>query len=350
MTIGSVPVSAPLLGLIATAAFTTVIWITLGVLGAIPVSAQSAEVQLSMTVEKADKAESEHINVGDPFIITLSATYLSDHFVIFPRVPDQWGDEFEVRNQNSIPATQNDDGTVTSSIQIEAVLFSTGQIPTPELSVAIRKPDGDIINRPVNPIDVTVSRVLPEDNDSELIDIKPQAELPVPLDPLGALRDREGLAVLAVFAGMGLAALAVYLWNLMRAPVYPVLSTPAETALAELDRIAALPLVSGANFKDRYTLVSDCLRSYLWGQFSVPALELTTHQTIRSLESSDNADSGSKVLRHILEECDLVKFARFLPDAEDAHRVIERSRDYIRQTGAVKTPENESVAVGAEPA
>ena len=347
MTVRSVPFTTPLRGPISTAAFTVAIWITLGFFSAIPISAQSTPVQLSMTVEKADKAESEDINVGDPFVITLSATYPPDHFVIFPQVPDQWGDEFEVRSQSSRPATQNDDGTITSSIQIEAVLFSTGQIPTPELSVAIRKPDGEIINRPVNPIDVIVSRVLPEDSESDLIDIKPQAEFPVPPDPLGLLRDREGLAALAVLAGVGLAALAVYLWGRMRAPIYPDLSTPAETALAELDRIAALPLVSDADFKDRYTLVSDCLRNYLWEQFSVPAPELTTRQTTKSMETTEIADSESTALRHILEECDLVKFARFLPDAEDARRVIERSREYIRYTGAVSTPEAEPVAVGA---
>lgn len=350
MTVRSVKATAPLLGLISTVAFTIAIWIVLGVRGALPISAQSAPVELSMTVEKVDKAESEDIYVGDPFIITLSATYPPDHFVIFPQVPSQWGDEFEVRSQSSQPTTQNEDGTNTSSIQIEAVLFSTGDIPTPELSVAIHKPDGEIINRPVKPIDVAVARFLPEGDGNELKDIKPQAELPVPLDPLSALRDREGLAILAVLGGVGLAALAVYLWGFMRAPVYPDLSTPAETAIAELDRIAALPLESDSDFKERYTLVSDCLRNYLWGQFSFPALELTTRQIMRSIESSDVSTSERDNLARILDECDLVKFARFLPDEDDAIGIIERSKDFIRATGAVSTPEQEPVAVGAETA
>lgn len=350
MTVRSVKAAAPLLGLVSTVAFTVAVWIALGVHGALPVSAQSVPVELNMTVEKVDKSESEDIYVGDLFIITLSATYPPDHFVIFPRVPSRWGDEFEVRSQSSQPTTQNDDGAITSSIQIVAALFSTGDIPTPELSVAIRKPDGEIVNRPVKPIDVAVARLLPEGDDNELKDIKPQAELPVPLDPLSALRDREGLAILAVLGGVGLAALAVYLWGLMRAPVYPDLSTPAETALAELDRIAALPLESDSDFKERYTLVSDCLRNYLWGQFSFPALELTTRQIMRSIESSDVSTSERDDLARILDECDLVKFARFLPDADDAIGVIERSRDFIRQTGAVSTSEREPVAVGAEPA
>ena len=350
MTVRSVSATAPLLGLISTVALTVAIWMTLGVHSALPISAQSSPVELNMTVEKKDKTDTEVIYVGDPFTITLSATYPPDHFVIFPQVPSQWGDEFEVVGQSSQPTTENEDGTITSSIQIAAVLFSTGDIPTPELSVAIRKPDGEIINRPVKPIDVAVGRFLPEGEDNELMDIKPQAELPVPPDPLSALRDREGLAILAVLGGVGLAALAVYLWGLIRTPAYPDPGTPAETAIAELDRILALPMESDPDFKERYTLVSDCLRNYLWGQFSVPAPELTTRQTVRSIVSSDIAYSEGNALRQILEECDLVKFARFLPDADDAHRIIERSREFIHQTGAVPIPEREPVAAGAEPA
>ena len=335
------------LGSLPTAVFTLAIWLMLSNHNALPISAQSAPVELSMTVEKT---ESEDIYVGDPFNITLSATYPPDHFVIFPQVPTQWGGEFEVRNQSSQPTTQNEDGTITSSIQIEAVLFSTGDIPTPELSVAIRKPDGEIINRPVRPIDVTVAKLLPEGNDRELRDIKPQAELPVPLDLLSVFRDRNGLITLTSVVGIGLAALAVYLWSSMRSPAYPPLSTPAETALSELDRIAALPLESDSDFKERYTLVSGCLRNYLWSQFGVPAPELTTQQTMRSIESSDIRTSERDNLTLILDECDLVKFARFLPDADDAGRIIERSREFVHQTGAVSAPEQGPVAIGAEPA
>ena len=162
MTARSVAATAPLLAHASTVALTIAIWTALAIHGALPISAQSAPVELSMTVEKMNKADTENIYVGDSFIITLSATYPPDHFVIFPRVPPRWGEEFEVRGQSSQPTTQNEDGTTTSSIQIEAVLFSTGNIPTPELSVAILKPDGEIVNRPVKPIDVTVARFLPE--------------------------------------------------------------------------------------------------------------------------------------------------------------------------------------------
>ena len=340
--------SAGVRGSLLTVGFTLTIWLALASLGVLPVWAQSAPVELRMKVEKVDKVESEDINVGDPFTITLSATYPPDHFVIFPQVPSEWG-EFEVRNQTSVPTEQNEDGTVTSSIQIEAVLFDTGDIPTPELSVAIRKPDGEVIYRPVKPIDVTIGESLGDD-DNELKDIKPQAKLTVPLDPLSVARDNPRLAMLTLAGGIGLSALVILLWRRRQFSAIPVPGTPAEIALRELDRIASIPLVSDSDFKERYTLVSDCVRHYLWSQFGLPAPELTTRQTLRNLDSPQFSDTQTDEIAALLEECDLVKFARFLPGDEDANRIIERSREFVRDTGIVPDPVSDPVVVGAESA
>ena len=329
------------LRIILAVASTLAIWLALSAYAILPVAAQSSLVELNM------KVEPETIYVGDPFTITLSATYPSDHFVIFPQVPSEWG-EFEVRSQTSAPTIENDDGALTSSIQIEAVLFSTGDIPTPELSVAIRKPDGEIINRPASPIDVRVESV--SGNDDQLRDIKPQAELPIPFNPLSIVEGREGLVTLTAASALGLAILAIYLWRRRQAYVQPDPGTPAEIALRELDRIASLPLESDSDFKERYTLVSDCLRIYLWSQFGVPAPELTTHQTLRSLESVEIKASDTADLAQILDECDLVKFARLLPDADSANLIIERAREFARRSGVVPTTEQGAVAVGAEAA
>ncbi len=315
--------------------------LALFIFGALPILAQSSPVELTM------KVEPETIYVGDPFTITLSATYPGDHFVIFPQLESNWG-EFEVRDQTSVPTVDNGDGTLTSSILIEAALFSIGDIPTPELSVAIRKPDGEIINRPVHPIDVSVESV--SGDDDELKDIKPQAELSVPPDPLSFAQERPGLTAGTLAGGVGLAILAFYLWRRRLYPALPDPGTPAEIALRELDRIASLPLRSDADFKERYTLVSDCLRVYLWNQFGVPAPELTTRQILRSLESVEIKASDADDLTRILEECDLVKFARFLPDEDDASLIIERSREFARRTGIVPAAEQGAVAVGAQSA
>ncbi len=325
-------------------------WLTFSILGALPISAQSAQVELRMAVEP------DTIYIGDPFTITLTATYPQDHFVVFPKVDRKWSnanDEnapvFEVRNQISLPTVENGDGTLTSSIQIEAVLFATGDIPTPELSVAIRKPDGEIINRPARPIEVSVTP-LELREDEELKDIEPQAVLPVPPDPISFVQERSGLVIFTAFGALGLAILALYLWQRRLSSTRPDPGAPAEIALRELDRIASMPLESESDFKERYTLVSECLRNYLLSRFYVPAPELTTRQTVEELELSGRLDSAIYPLEGILEECDLVKFARFLPKRDDAVSVIEQSREFVRTTGVVPANEPSGAATGAETA
>ena len=338
------PVLIPIAAILATVAA----WLTFSMLGALPISAQSTQVELRMTVEP------DTIYIGDPFIITLTATYPQDHFVVFPRVDPEWrnpNDEsspvFEVRNQVSLPTVENDNGTLTSSIQIEAVLFTTGDIPTPELSVAIRKPDGEIINRPVRPIEVSVTPLELEEGE-ELKDIEPQAMLPVPPDPISFVQERSGLVILTAFGALGLAILALYFWQRRLSAGRTVPSAPAEVALRELDRIAAMPLESQSDFKERYTLVSDCLRNYLFSRYYVPAPELTTRQTLEEFELSGRLGSDIAPLEGILEESDLVKFARFIPTRDDAVGIVERSRDFVRATGVVPTNEPSVVAAGGE--
>ncbi|MXY20721.1 MAG: hypothetical protein F4Y49_05230 [Dehalococcoidia bacterium] len=337
------------LSLIRIAAVSSIVaaWLIFSMLGILPVSAQSTPVGLRMTVEP------DTIYIGDPFTITLTATYPQDYFVVFPRVDPEWrspNDEnspvFEVRNQTSLPTIENSDGTLTSSIQIEAVLFTTGDIPTPELSVAIRNPDGDIINRPVRPIEVSITP-LELGEDEELKDIEPQAVLPVPPDPISFVQQRSRLIIFAGLGALGLAMLALYLWQRRLSSDRPDPSLPAEVALRELDRIASMPLESEPDFKERYTLVSDCLRNYLLSRYYVPAPELTTRQTLEELELSGRLDSAISSLEGILEESDLVKFARFIPNRDDAIRIIERSRDFVRTTGVVPANESSVVATGA---
>ena len=333
------------------AIFTTVAaWLTFSMLGALPISAQSTQVELRMAVEP------ETIYIGDPFTITLTATYPQDHFVVFPKVDPKWSnlnDEsapvFEVRNQVSLPTVENGDGTLSSSIRIEAVLFTTGDIPTPELSVAIRRPGGEIVNRPVRPIEVSVTP-LELGEDEELKDIESQAVLPVPPDPISFVQERSRLVILTAFGALGLAVLALYFWQRRLATGRTHPSAPAEVALRELDRISSMPLDSESDFKERYTLVSDCLRDYLLSRFYVPAPELTTRQTLEELGLSGRLDWAISPLEGILNESDLVKFARFLPTRDDAVSIIERSRDFVRTTGVVPADEPSVIATGAETA
>ena len=285
-------------------------------------SAQALPVGVGLTVDP------DSVTVGDSFTITLSASHSPEYHVMFPRVPSDWG-EFEIRSQRPLPTVDNGDGTLTSSTAIEAVLFKPGTHATPSLSVSVRRPDGTVIYQPARPIDVTVVSVLTPD-DTEKRDIRQQADIPVPAVWPWAAGGAATLGLLAVAGG--------FLWRrkfMGDATLPPQPQTPpAEVALAELDRIEALSLPAQGRFEEHYILVSACLRQYIRGRFGIPTLDLTTWQIKDMLETRRSRGVDLRGFGQVLDESDLVKFARFLPGQDDAMTMIQQSRDLVLRVRA----------------
>ena len=299
-------------------------------------SAQMTPVGVGLTTD------AETVTVGDVFTLTLSVSHPQDHHIVFPDVPSEWG-EFEVRKTTHLPTENNDDGSLTSAVRIEAALFRPGVYSTPALSVAVRRPDGRVINRPARPIEIEVASIL-EQGANELKDIRPQAEVPHPaLWPFGREGAQEELWPWAAGGVTGLVALmlvATYFWwrktMLRTALVSRAPLTPLEAALESLNRIAQVELPSEARYAEHYELIADCLRSYLFGQFRIPASELTSEQSISVLDRRPVSPTDVRDLGGILEEADLVKFARLTPEPIEARAAIEIARRVV--TGLTAAP------------
>ena len=278
----------------------------------------SSDVQVSFTADEGD------LRVGDPVDLTLQVTYPLGFQVILPRVPGIWG-SFEVRSQSPAAKADNGDGTETISQTIEVALFAPGTFETPELSVTLRDPAGQISEQPVPAVSLTVGSVL-VDGDTELRDIKPQAEVPVPpIWPwvLGAL-------VLA-----GLAAAGLYLLSRRRSPVPSVAMTVLDTRSAyeiaqeELDHIEKVDLPAEGRFKEHYTLVADCVRRYLEGAHQVTAIDQTTEEVRLALRDTAVSRDNSGQVIDLLTDCDLVKFAKHIPEAGAARRTTGDTRRVV---------------------
>lgn len=68
------------------------------------------------------------------------------------------------------------------------------------------------------------------------------------------------------------------------------------------------------------------LREYAGERFEVRAREMTTEQLTAAV--------GDARLEEALRSCDLVKFARFAPDASERARVLDRAEAFVRGTSA----------------
>lgn len=289
----------------------------------IPTTAMAnGEIKANLTIQGG-----EELTVGDPIVLTLSVTHPENYQVIPVALETVWGD-FHTQSITPTSSVSNPDGTATTTQVIDARLFTPGTFSTPPLTVSLSDPGGNLVEVVAQPVEVTINSVLIE-GDSNLRDIKPQAELPyrnlLPWIIAGAL-----LIVLAV--------VSLVLWRRRRmkltlAPVDNRL--PHEIALDELLRIEKMDLPRFHRFKEYYTMVSDTVRVYMERTYHIPVLERTTSEIRTSFKQAEVPKEVSGRFVTFLDDCDLVKFSKFRPDETSAYRILTEARQIIEDTRPV---------------
>jgi hypothetical protein len=281
--------------------------------------------------------------VGDPISLRLRVTYPADLQISLPEMPEQWG-PFEVREQALLDPVVQDNGTIVAVREATVVLWAPGEHETPPFAVHYRDAGDELHEVFAPPLSITIASVLPESDgdqgDIEKHDLKPQATLPrPPVWPwllLGIL-----VAALLYYIAQRLLPRLRRRKEAELEAAEPVDDRPPEIiAYEELDRITALNLPTQGEFKRHYTLVTDCVRTYIEGIYHVPAMDRTTGElmtSLRLLRSAQVTGEPISLLRSLLEESDLVKFAKFCPTIEQAHAAVIQAHHMVDITKPDRT-------------
>ncbi len=288
--------------------------------------------------------------MGDPIPLRLHATYPADWKVTLPELstgsslPAQWG-PFEVREQTLLDPVVQNNGSVVTVREATVVLWSPGEHETPSFAVHYRDAGGELREVFVRPLSINIASVLPESDSGkvEKHDLKPQASLPrPPVWPwllLGIL-----VAALLYYAAEQLLPRLRRRKEAELEAVEPVDDRPPEIiAYEELDRITTLDLPAQGEFKHHYTLVTDCVRTYIEGIYQIPAMDRTTGELTNALRSARIMGEPVSLIRPLLEKADLVKFAKLRPSLEQADDTVAQARHLVDITKPDRTP------VGDEP-
>ena len=82
-----------------------------------------------------------------------------------------------------------------------------------------------------------------------------------------------------------------------------------------------------------YTRLSDIVRHYLEGRFSLRAPERTTEEFLYEVSQNGTLSQMHKeLLGAFLQESDLVKFARHQPDSADQQRAFAAAERFVEET------------------
>jgi len=233
------------------------------------------------------------------------------------------------------------DATGASGV-VRIAIFRTGQRSVPPLVFALHLSDGHLDSLVSRPVPIVVASILPTTRYG-LRDIKPLERTPVPL------RVWYGLAA-------GIVVVAVASWLLVRrrararagaaalAELDARRPTPYQMALARLEEIARAAWPAHGEVERHFAAVAETVRRYLEDAHGVPALERTTAELFWSLPPALAAEPAGRACRVLLDDADLVKFARWRPDARDAARILEDASALLARWHAAESAEVKEVA------
>jgi hypothetical protein len=231
--------------------------------------------------------------------------------------------------------------------------LEAGEIELPAIEVTIGATDAT--SQPAEPlvlksqpVTLAVAAVAPADADP--------ASMPALVDDPRTLPIDQRLKW-AIAAGSVIAAVLVVVllarWLRRRrreAPPAPPIP-PDEWALAALRALRKRGLVEAGRVKEFYFELNMIVRQYIERRFGLRAPEMTTEEFMESLrESSRLGDAQRRALAPFLEACDLVKYARHEPTADEIEDVDRTAEAFVRQSAHAPADAHERLEAALEEA
>ena len=91
-----------------------------------------------------------------------------------------------------------------------------------------------------------------------------------------------------------------------------------------------------------YTQLTDVLRRYIHERYGVNSLEMTSGEILNIIRTKAEEDSVYENLKQVLTVADLVKFAKFTPEAEQNESDYTKVYYFVEETKPVEVnPEAE---------
>lgn len=284
---------------------------------------QFAGVQADQNINIAASAQLTKATIGDRINLQIHIAHPTS-FQLQPSTISALGDFLVTETKKSSELKQND--LVDENLNLTLVTFSTGTITIPSLALTLTPAQGPPVTVKTPDIPITIESVLTRHKDrGDIQDIKGQIGF---FNPLPWIL---GILILA------LAALVAWLISkrskssLAKKSLEPP-RPPEEIAREALAKLQEKRLVEESRFKEFYVEFSDILRNYIEKRFAVPCLDRTTSEIILEIKPLRISLNDFQSIRELLQDCDLVKFAKFQPPLEEVNQHLEKALSFIDNT------------------
>jgi len=258
--------------------------------------------------------------------------------------------QFQIRDYHELPVEVGEDGKRTYAQAYDLDIFLSGEYTIPGITAKYRVSNPEAADAPfaeltTEPLTINVTSMLEGEFDpQEFRDVKAAATLPV---------ERDWWTIASMIAGGVLAVVAIIVlmvWWARRArrPADLIRIPPHEWALEQLRALANAGLVEKGEVQDFYYRLSEIERRYIERRFGLMAPERTTEEFLIEMRAGSALEPAHQIaLGDFLEACDMVKYARHDPTANEIETVFNTARDFILQTSqhsSLHAPDAQEVA------
>ncbi|MEL7834321.1 hypothetical protein [Fodinibius sp. Rm-B-1B1-1] len=273
----------------------------------------------------------DSLQVGDTFdfAITLSRETEYDD-ISFPD-SSHFEPTFEIRSRQQFKVTSYKD-----SIHYQLQFFGTADTLIPKLPIQLVEGQ-DTTTIYTKPVPVGFHSVLAENEDS-FRPLKPIFEFARTWWPYL-------LALVLLIVG-GYYGYKYYLQHRKKEEVaqeIPEFSpTPFTNPLKEfrqsIQELEQQELNSQEDFKIFYSKLGDAIRQYYESLYNLPALESTSRELLNMLRNGAIDQSLIDDTRAVLQEADMVKFAKFNPTDKQAERALKKAYNFLDRAKEIDGP------------
>ena len=217
--------------------------------------------------------------------------------------------------------------------------FDSADVSLPAIKIDYRIEDDTTLQSILsNPVSFTVHRIVVS-QEEDIKDIKPPVRIPL----------NWWMIALWILIGLILIALLVYLYKKyfkkkpVVQPVQPKkIKIPLHIeALSKLDKLDSEQLWQKGFIKDYHSRITEIIREYFEKRFDLPALEMTTSESLRDLAKHPEADNVLNITEKFLNNADLVKFAKYQPLAIVNEEMMTQAKEIVNATIPKKQIANE---------
>jgi hypothetical protein len=296
------------------------------------VAAADGPVNVAATVDKRG------ITIGDPVALAVVVEADAGYQITDSGVGRTMG-EFEVLEALPAQVTKIANGRTRYTFRYRITGFRVGNLVFPEIHVAYQSPAGEPGIVPTAEIPIVVTSVVqPGEATDDIKPAKPQLRLPT------AAAQVPQLAIQVALVFVVLAMLALIIRQTRRASARrskdadmdEVLLTPAQRAMAELNRVASLGLPEKGKYAEHYALLSKALRAYVGDRFGLSANERTPRELRDDMLRAGIDRTEIATIYEILREGESARFHQSISYPARAQHAVRSALDAMRRAAVAE--------------